>query len=218
MGCVFPNSVCQKGDIVYFFGTDQEGDTDIYIINQFTLSPLGNEYIKSLLRDLDTPIHQNPYTSDPELFRQTLAAYTTPDGGTSLLMTIDGKTYNYSINSGHIAKWYPGVSAGYNLLLQSEDFSTSWTGTNSPTITTDSTADPNGETTADTIEDDSASNESIFQTVTGIDITDTYTFSLFILKDSTGRATRYPAISLRFYTGGSSETNVLRIDTSALGS
>lgn len=125
VGCVFPNSVSQKGDIVYFFGTDQEGETDVYIINQFGLSPLGNEYIKSLLRDLATPVHDNPYTSDPALFRQTLVAYTTPDGGTALNMTINGTTYNYSINSGHIAKWYPGENVASSTGMFTDNWNTS---------------------------------------------------------------------------------------------
>lgn len=108
VGCVFPNSVTQLGDQVYFFGTNEHGDTDVYVLDNFALAPLGNEYVKTLLRDLDTPVYSNPYTSDPTLFRQTLVAYSTPDNGVCLNMTINGKTYNYCTGTGLVSKWYPG--------------------------------------------------------------------------------------------------------------
>lgn len=108
IGSVFPNSVAQQGDITYFIGTDAQGDTDIYVLENFTPTPLNNAYIKSLLRDLDVDRYVNPYTSDPTNFLQILVPYTTADAGKCLLMTINGTTYNYCMNTGLIAKWYPG--------------------------------------------------------------------------------------------------------------
>ena len=108
IGCMFPNSVTHQGDTTYFFGTDSEGETDIHILDNFQLKPMGDEYIKTLLRQLTIEPNNNIYTTDPTNFKQHLVAYTTPNNGTCLLLTINGSTYNICLNSGHISQWYPG--------------------------------------------------------------------------------------------------------------
>lgn len=124
VGCVFPNSVVQLADQMYFFGTNEHGDTDIYVLNNYALQPLGNEYIKKLLRELDTPVYKNPYTSDPALFKQTLVAYATPDNGVCLNMTINGKTYNYNTDTGLLSKWYPGENVASATGLFTDNWNT----------------------------------------------------------------------------------------------
>ena len=99
-----------------------------------------------------------------------------------------------------------------NMLKQSEAFGAfDWSTGGSPVITANSTAAPDGTTTADTIEDDGGGIELIFQDVT-IDGTKAHTFSLFIAKDSTGRATRFPEIDMQ-YSGSTFEINAAGLDT-----
>lgn len=107
------------------------------------------------------------------------------------------------------------TAANPNLLTQSEDFShTDWTKSNSPSITANSTDAPDGNTTADTIEDANGSGfAQVFQAGGSFDAAKPHTFSIFIKKDSTARATRFPGISISF-SGSTTEDNTVAFDTS----
>lgn len=98
-----------------------------------------------------------------------------------------------------------------NVLLQSDDFSTTWAG--SAVVTTNTDTDPAGDLVADTVDDNSAgSTLSKFQAATNFDVTKHYTFQIKIKKDAIGRATRFPRIRLHF-TGSVTENNLLDFDT-----
>ncbi len=89
-----------------------------------------------------------------------------------------------------------------NLVLQSQDFATTWTATASPTITTDTTAAPDGTTTADTIASTSSSSY-VAQTITFTgDGTKAYSF---FIKAGTSGNTR---IFIRDATAGVSRGQV----------
>lgn len=68
-----------------------------------------------------------------------------------------------------------------NLLLQSEDFSTTWIKLGSPNVSIDTNtqAAPNGEMTADVMTSNSTNNGGVRQTVTVVDATQ-YTFSVWV--------------------------------------
>ena len=108
-----------------------------------------------------------------------------------------------------------GAAPIQNLLTYSEQFNNSsgWNPGGTPTITANTTKAPDGTTTADTIEDTSATvTQNVSQDVTP-DTDLQYTLSLYVRKDSTGRATRFPYIRLVFL-GSTSEGANLRFDTS----
>jgi len=87
-----------------------------------------------------------------------------------------------------------------NVCLQSEDFSTTWTVIGTPIITANSAAAPDGNTTADTIEDDDgAAFEHVEQSITVANDSTEWTFSVYVKKDSD--TSRFPEIQIRF-TGG----------------
>lgn len=110
-----------------------------------------------------------------------------------------------------------GTESLENLLLWSEAFSTSpWvsTGLNNPVITGNTAIAPDGNSTADTAEDDwNAAYEEVKQDSSSFTASETYTLSLFVKKDATGRATRFPSLMLQF-DGSVTEQNELSIDTS----
>lgn len=67
-----------------------------------------------------------------------------------------------------------------NLLVQSQDFSTTWTNTRT-TETVDATTAPDGTVTADKlVEDTSASNDHVITQTATVSISTTYTYSVFI--------------------------------------
>ena len=71
---------------------------------------------------------------------------------------------------------YSSAKAEENLLLQSQDFATSWTLTNVTVLANDTTA-PDGTATADKITQTSTSNPAVRQQVT---VSGTYQFSVFL--------------------------------------
>lgn len=96
-----------------------------------------------------------------------------------------------------------------NLCLQSEDFSTTWSTT--VTVTTNSTVAPDGNITADTLEDDDgAAVETCQQGITVADDSEDHTFSLYVLKDSD--ETRFPEFGL-VYAGGTGISAFTQLNT-----
>jgi hypothetical protein len=92
--------------------------------------------------------------------------------------------------------------AATNLLLQSQTFdNASWTDVGTPVTTANAAVAPDGTTTAETIQDDSAAaSEGERQTVAVANDGTTYCASVYI--KATGAPSVYPALNLRF-TGGS---------------
>ena len=87
--------------------------------------------------------------------------------------------------------------APHNLILQSEDFSTTWATTNA-TVTTNNTTAPDGTTTADKITDNTATgnhrvNQGFFSIIQDVN----YNFSVYLKKDTA----RYVKVYL-FHGGG----------------
>lgn len=102
--------------------------------------------------------------------------------------------------------------AGTNVCLQSEDFSTTWIVVGTPVITTNSTVSPDGNTTADTIEDDNGSGfESLLQNITIANDSTSWTSSIYVLKDS--NTSRFPEIQMIF-TGGTTVAAAVQLNTS----
>ncbi len=89
-----------------------------------------------------------------------------------------------------------------NLCLQSEDFSTTWVdaAATSAGISTNTTVAPDGNTTADTLTDDSAVNfEGLKQTFTVANDSTSWTVTAYIKKDSD--ETRFPELQIRLLDG-----------------
>lgn len=124
VGSVFPNSCCQYGDDIYFFGTNAEGDTDLYKMTDFKLQPLSNPYIQTKLRELTVNAHNNPYTNEATNFKQVLTVFSTPRHGVILVMTINGTTFSFQPKTGHVAEWYPGADVSSSTGLFTEDWAT----------------------------------------------------------------------------------------------
>jgi len=88
-----------------------------------------------------------------------------------------------------------------------------WTDLNTPVITSNSDTAPDGTTTADTIQDDNGTGlEAKIQSVTLLDISKAHAVSVYVKKDSTGRATRFPVFRLQFQ-GSTTESNDVDVDT-----
>jgi len=88
-----------------------------------------------------------------------------------------------------------------NVCLQSEDISTTWATVQTPVITTNTDVAPDGNTTADTIEDNNASGlEAVRQFFTIPDDSSTWCGSIYVLKDSD--TARFPQFRMQL-TGGS---------------
>lgn len=100
-----------------------------------------------------------------------------------------------SVSSGVARAYYDPLSLRYggylpegartNLCLQSEDFATTWTNIGTPVTTVNSAIAPDGTTTADTIQDDSATeHEGKAQAVAVPNDSATRVVSLFVKKGS----------------------------------
>ncbi len=96
-----------------------------------------------------------------------------------------------------------------NLCLQSEDFSTTWvdSGVSPVGISTNTTVAPDGNTTADTLTDDSALNwEALKQTFTVANDSTAWTATAYIKKDSD--ETRFPELQIKITGGTLQRVNV----------
>lgn len=102
-----------------------------------------------------------------------------------------------------------------NELAYSEQFdNAAWVQTNTPTITANSTAAPDGATTADTVADTSTTAwQLIHQVAASFTGGGTYAGSCFVKKDATGRATRFPVFRVA-YQGGTANNYDIKLDTS----
>ena len=106
----------------------------------------------------------------------------------------------------------PGTTNG---LTFSEQFDhANWVKTGTPVTTANSTLAPDGNTVADTLEDnDAASHEAYGQAVASFAVGNTYTASIFVLKDAVAKETRFPMLRIRF-AGSTTEDNQITFDTS----
>ena len=105
--------------------------------------------------------------------------------------------------------------ASTNEGLSSEDFSSgNWpAASGTPTVTANNAVAPDGNTTADNINDNNGSVvEQIQQTISGISNNETWCCSIFVKKDSIGQTTRYPAFQMRF-NGGTFTRVYVALDT-----
>lgn len=99
-----------------------------------------------------------------------------------------------------------------NLLLQSEDITTTWTDSGSPTITANDESAPDGAITADKIEDTGTGSQFIFQSGISISGGVKHVASTFIKKDSVTKNTRHAELRVEF--GPSSTISErIKIDT-----
>jgi len=117
-------------------------------------------------------------------------------------------------SSGATGKVLTDVPGTTNGLKHSEQFDhADWAKGGTPVTTVNSTLAPDGTTTADTLEDnDAAAFESYQQNIASFAVGNTYTISIFILKDAIGRTTRFPLLVARF-SGSTVELNELSFDT-----
>jgi hypothetical protein len=90
--------------------------------------------------------------------------------------------------------------AATNVCLQSEDFTTTWAGTATPTANT--AVAPTGATTMDTIADTDSSFQSISITPQSYTSQNEVMVSCYILKDAIPKTTRFPLMRV-YFTGGS---------------
>ena len=90
-----------------------------------------------------------------------------------------------------------------NLILQSQDISSaSWLKANSPTIVSNSSISPDGTTNADSIQDTTGGSFKVIYQTFGITANSTYTFSLFVKKETS--RTNFGGVA--FYpTGGTAK-------------
>lgn len=104
------------------------------------------------------------------------------------------------------------VRAIHNSALYSEDFDVAtWVKTGTPVVTSDSTIAPDGNTTADTLDDsDAGVNEFITQTFTIPADNTNRTIALFVKKDAI--SSRFPAIRMN-YSGGTPVSTYVMFDT-----
>jgi len=124
VGSLFPNSCCQYGDDIYFFGTDAEGKTSLYVLRDFQLYPLEHPYIQTKLREIEINAHQNIYTNEANNFKQVITAITTPRNSLILILTINGTSYGYQPETGHLSEWYPGADVASSTGLFTENWAT----------------------------------------------------------------------------------------------
>ena len=144
--------------------------------------------------------------------RASTATYKNPLDGVITSAAIDVPRFERMADGG-VGVLMEGAST--NLLTYSEQFdNAAWNKTNAPTTTANSTVAPDGNTTADTLEDADATKYCLYdQSATSFNSALPYTISIYILKDAIGRATRFPNLKLRF-TGSTTESNNLDFDTS----
>lgn len=99
----------------------------------------------------------------------------------------------YGAASGGTAVYLEGAAT--NLCLQSEDFANAvWLNFGSPNVTSNTTTAIDGDTDADTIEDDNAAAfEGRYQTIS-VSLSTNYALSVFVKKDST--TDRFPELGM----------------------
>lgn len=118
-------------------------------------------------------------------------------------------------SSGATGKVLLDVPGTTNGIKHSEQFDhADWVKGGTPVTAANSTLAPDATTTADTLEDnDAAAHETYKQAIASFVVGNTYTVSIFVLKDAILRTTRFPLFRLQF-TGSTTENNDVRFDTS----
>jgi len=112
--------------------------------------------------------------------------YVLGSGGTIISYATDEPAFEFNADGS-----YKGLlvePAATNLCLRSEDLSTTWTPTNSPTITTNIAVAPDGTTTADGLEDTTGTNYKRAEQLFTVSANATYTASVFVKKETSETA------------------------------
>jgi hypothetical protein len=110
--------------------------------------------------------------------------YVLGSGGTIISYATDEPAFEFNADGS-----YKGLlvePAATNICKQSEDFSTTWSPTE-VTITTNDTTAPDGNSTADKLADNAVNQRHRVSTFISVTSGVTYTFSVFVKKESGGR-------------------------------
>ena len=160
--------------------------------------------------DLNFVLHGQPLSSKIAFTRASLATYFDRTGvlqtAANGVARVNSHVYNGSnwINRGLLIE-----EARTNLCLQSEDLSTTWVdaAATSVGISINTTVAPDGNTTADTLTDNSAVNfEGLKQTFTVANNSTSWTATAYIKKDSD--ETRFPELQIQITGGTLQRVNV----------
>lgn len=147
----------------------------------------------------------------------TVDADATYFDGAGVLRTVSGANVARFDHVYDGAVWVPrGLlveESRANFLPRSEDITTTWTDRlGTPVKTSNTTVAPDGNTTADTVEDDASGFESILSGNVLVANSQTFTASVYVLKDAIPPSTRFPLLRMR-YTGGTATLMNVRLDT-----
>ncbi len=161
------------------------------------------------------------YTTVPTFFtaigatftRASSATFVGSDGLIQTEASNDVARLTYSAVATPVSLGLLREEARTNSIIQSEDYDTTWVANNAPIITVNSTVAPDGNTTADTIEDNDEDDwESLASNSITVSDSQEWTLSQFFKKDAVAATDRFPAFEIKF-TGGTATTMVLGLDT-----
>ncbi len=112
VGCYHPNGIHEDGDITYFVGKPKGERIGIYMLKDFQLSKVSNDFIDEVLWDevfLDPDISDTT-NLDPDVW---LSQIDTKQAGKQLVLTVNGKTYVMDTSTGLWSRWFAGSTPTY---------------------------------------------------------------------------------------------------------
>jgi len=123
VGCYYPNSIVEVGDVVYFVGTEKDtGWNRLYKLQNYQLSVISDERIEGLLRDVggDFPI----LSSLDSLIDNLWLTHGTLGDSPGLIITFNTSwTYYWHEKTNQWCRWSYGASVTYAGGTSSTDWS-----------------------------------------------------------------------------------------------
>lgn len=115
VGCYHPNTVLELGDKIYFIGRNADGDSGLYVLDNFSLAKVSdNTIISNYIKGLE---YAEPDISAATNLQQDvyLAPFNSADNGQFLILTMPNNgTFAMHLETGVWAKWYLGGTPDNN--------------------------------------------------------------------------------------------------------
>ena len=125
VGCYYPNSIVEVGDIIYFIGTDNSGWSRIYKLENFNIDPISTPKIEKELRDLAAGTYPDITALDSLMHDVYMTSMTLHDSD-GLLFTMQGlKSWYWHQTTNKWCAWNFGASVTYGGAVGT-DWSTSF--------------------------------------------------------------------------------------------
>lgn len=113
IGAVSPNAIYEDGDVIYFLGWNADSSTSMYKLENFQLTKITDERLKTHLQSVD--VIESNWDEPP--YDITLSMLTVFQIGAVLVLTVEDVTFVYIKDLGIWTSWEVGSTPTYTGLI-----------------------------------------------------------------------------------------------------